>query len=63
MNQFCGINAILFYSNQLFLDISSGNVDYAVKKSLELGVFQIIVTIISGAIMDKFGRRSLMICG
>lgn len=37
--------------------------DDAVKKSMYLGVFQIIVTIISGGLMDRFGRRSLMICG
>lgn len=63
MNQFCGINAILFYSNQMFLDISKGDVDYAVMKSLELGIFQIVITLISGAVMDRFGRRTLMICG
>ncbi len=63
MSQFSGINAILFYSNQLFLDISHGDVGYAVKKSMHLGIFQIIVTLISGGVMDRFGRRSLMICG
>ena len=63
MNQFCGINAILFYSNQLFLDISSGDTDYAVKKSLQLGIFQVIVTLVSGAVLDKFGRRTLMLTG
>jgi len=63
MAQFSGINAILFYSNQLFLDISHGDADYAVKKSLHLGIFQIVVTLISGGVMDRFGRRTLMICG
>lgn len=28
-----------------------------------LGIFQIVVTIISGGLMDRFGRRSLMIFG
>lgn len=34
LNQFCGINAILFYSNQLFTNISKGDTHYAVRKSL-----------------------------
>lgn len=63
MSQFSGINAILFYSNQLFLDISHGDVDYAVRMSLYLGLFQILVTLLSGAFLDRFGRRTLMICG
>lgn len=63
INQFCGINAILFYSNQLFLNISNGDTDYAVRKSLQLGVFQIVVTLFSGGVMDWFGRRTLMLCG
>jgi hypothetical protein len=63
LNQFCGINAILFYANQLFLDISHGDSNYAVRKSLELGLFQIFITLISGGVMDRFGRRTLMIGG
>jgi hypothetical protein len=63
VSQFSGINSILFYSNQLFLDISGGDADYAVRKSLHLGLFQIVVTLFSGAVMDRFGRRTLMIGG
>ena len=63
LNQFSGINAILFYSNQLFLNISHGDSDYAVRKSLELGLFQIGVTLLSGSFMDNFGRRTLMLFG
>lgn len=31
--------------------------------SFYMGVFQIIITLISGAVMDKFGRRTLTIIG
>jgi MFS family permease len=34
-----------------------------VKKSLELGIFQVVITLISGYFMDNFGRRILMLGG
>ena len=63
MNQLSGINAIIFYANQLFSTISNGDADEAVKLSFELGVFQIVITVISGLMLDKFGRKTLMIVG
>ena len=63
MNQFCGINAIIFYANQLFSNLSQGDSKYAVMMSFYLGIFQIIFTLISGSLLDKFGRRSLMLIG
>ena len=63
MNQFCGINAIIFYANQLFASLSNGDSQYAVLMSFYLGLFQILFTIISGSLLDKFGRRSLMLLG
>ena len=63
MNQFCGINAIMFYANQLFSVISKGDSKYAVLMSFYMGIFQIVITVISGSLLDKFGRRSLMLLG
>lgn len=63
MNQFCGINAILFYSNELFMGLSNGDTNYAVSKSLQLGAFQMVITLASGNLLDNFGRRSLLLVG
>lgn len=63
MNQLSGINAIIFYANQLFNTISNGDDDEAVKLSFELGIFQIVITVISGLMLDKFGRKTLMVVG
>jgi MFS family permease len=43
--------------------LSNGNKYGAAKKSLELGIFQVVVTLISGFFMDNFGRRKLMLGG
>jgi hypothetical protein len=62
-NQLSGINAILFYANQLFNKISKGNAVNASKYVVGLGVFQVIVTFASGFLINQFGRKRLMIIG
>ena len=62
-NQFCGINVIIFYANQLFTEISEGDTSYAVRMSFYMGLFQILITFISAIVVDKFGRRSLILIG
>lgn len=63
MTQFSGINAIMFYANQLFSNIGKGDSHYAVLMSFYMGLFQIAVTLVCGSLVDRFGRRSLMILG
>lgn len=62
-NQFCGVNAIIFYANQLFNEIGGGDSNFGILMSFYLGIFQIVVTVISGLFMDRFGRKILMVFG
>lgn len=57
-----GINAILFYANQLFTSIKPAT--YTVKDCvLYLGAFQVFVTVIGSLLIDRIGRRTLMLIG
>lgn len=62
-NQLCGINAIFFYAKQLFTNLTNNNQDLVQIDLFGLGVFQLIMTFISSFLLDKFGRRSLMLIG
>jgi len=58
-----GINTIIFYAKQLFLEIEHGNESEANFMSFELGILQVVMTIVSGVLLDNFGRRCLMLFG
>ena len=62
-NQFSGISAILEYAKQLFLVLEDGDEDSADNYVLTLGFFQFFVTIIGGFLINRFGRRLLMLSG
>lgn len=62
-NQVSGINAIFFYAKQLFTNLTGGNQEWVQKDLFGLGIFQVLLTFISSFLLDKFGRRSLMLVG
>jgi SP family arabinose:H+ symporter-like MFS transporter len=62
-NQFSGINAILFYAKQVFEHITSNKKELANQYTFYLGVLQVIITFVSGFMINRFGRRSLMLVG
>eukprot|EP01147_Barroeca_monosierra_P004188 gene4188-6534_t len=55
--QFSGINAVIFYSGQIFEDAGFSNSNIA---ALIIGSVQFVVTGISCVIVDKSGRRALL---
>jgi len=57
LQQLCGVNGITFYSSSIFesAGISAGNV-----ASLGLAVIQVVMTAVSAWLMDKAGRRLLL---
>lgn len=61
-SQASGIVAILEYAKQLFVKLEEDVVD-ADSTLLILGFFQIIVTLISGFFINRFGRRPMMLIG
>ncbi|XP_046649044.1 facilitated trehalose transporter Tret1-2 homolog isoform X2 [Daphnia pulicaria] len=56
--QFSGINAIVFYSASIFQEAGS-TIDRFVS-SIMIGVVQLIFTVISALLVDRFGRRVLL---
>jgi len=55
--QLSGINAIIFFSNQIF------PADEATQDTVILDALQIIATICAGLVIERFGRKSLLVAG
>jgi predicted MFS family arabinose efflux permease len=62
-NQFCGINAIIFYAKQLFMRITNNNNNLSQLIIIFLGIIQIIATFIGGRMMDKWSKRKFLFAG
>ena len=58
--QMSGINAVFFYSSTIFGDagISADYIQYAI---LSTGIVNVITTIISVPLIDKLGRKPLLV--
>ena len=61
-NQFSGINAFLYYSPRIFQEGGLGE-NSAFLRSIGIGVTNLIFTIIGISLIDKVGRKVLMIVG
>lgn len=57
--QFSGINAVIFYTNNIFR--SAGSDIDPVIATIIVGVVQTVATVISSMLLDKAGRRILLI--
>ena len=62
-NQLCGINAILFYAKQLFNKITNNENLLTQTLMVILAIIQIIATVISSFIVDRKGRRPMLLSG
>ena len=60
-NQLCGINAIIYYSKQIFEHIVSPA--EALYDTYYLGLLQMVVTFASAFLINSYGRRTLMLLG
>ena len=60
-NQLSGINAILYYANDIFRSAGAG--ENAALQSVILGLVNLIVTMAALTVIDKIGRRKLMLIG
>ncbi|XP_069476009.1 solute carrier family 2, facilitated glucose transporter member 11-like [Ambystoma mexicanum] len=60
--QLCGINAIYFYSNEVFREagFSDDQIPYIV---LGVGVCETLSAVIASFLIDRFGRRGLLLTG
>ncbi|KAL1231850.1 Facilitated glucose transporter protein [Trichinella pseudospiralis] len=61
--QFSGINAVMFYSTRIFIDGAGLTPDSARYATMGVGAINVIMTLVSTAIIDKAGRRTLHLLG
>jgi SP family arabinose:H+ symporter-like MFS transporter len=62
IQQFCGINAIIYYSTSIFAASGAGMAD-AFISTVIVGFVNMIFTIVAISMVDKAGRRPLLIIG
>jgi len=61
-NQLSGINAIMYYAPRIFEMTGIGN-NTALLQAVAIGVTNMLFTILAMMMIDKFGRRRLMLIG
>ncbi|MDO5617596.1 sugar porter family MFS transporter [Kocuria sp.] len=61
-NQLSGINAIMYYAPDIFRMAGAGD-DSAFLQSIAVGGMNLIATMVALTVIDKFGRRKLMLIG
>lgn len=61
-SQFCGINAIMYYSTKIFLTAGVG-VRNAFMASVVIGLVNVLFTLVATAWVDRAGRRPLLLLG
>jgi len=62
LQQFVGINVVLYYAPEIFKTISSGT-DTALLMTIIVGIVNFLFTIVAIKTVDKYGRKPLMVIG
>ncbi len=61
-NQLSGVNAIWYYAPYIF-KMAGGGAESALLQTILLGGINIILTMLALSVIDKFGRKKLMVIG
>ncbi len=61
-NQLSGINALLYYSKRIF-EMAGAGADFARLQSVIVGATNLVFTMLAMAVIDRFGRKRLMLVG
>jgi sugar porter (SP) family MFS transporter len=61
-NQLSGINAIMYYAPRIF-EMSGLAKDTALLQAVSIGATNLVFTLLAISVIDKFGRKTLMIIG
>lgn len=61
-NQLSGINALMYYAPRIF-EMAGAATDTALLQSVAIGGTNLVFTLVGMAVIDKFGRRPLMLIG
>lgn len=60
MQQFCGVNAIAYYSTEIFIE-SGFSIQSALVASLGFGIVNFLFALPAFYTIDTFGRRNLLL--
>lgn len=61
-SQFCGINAIMYYSTKIF-EAAGGGKDAAFTSSVWVGLINVVFTFVAIGLVDRAGRKPLLLVG
>ena len=61
-NQLSGINAIMYYAPRIF-EMTGLSADTALLQSVAIGVTNLVFTLLAMTVIDRLGRRKLMLIG
>ncbi|TMC27679.1 MAG: sugar porter family MFS transporter [Chloroflexi bacterium] len=61
--QFIGINAVIYYAPIIFQNAGVSSANTAILATSLVGVVNVIFTVVASLIVDKFGRRPLLLWG
>ena len=61
-SQFCGINAIMYYSTKIFESAGAGK-NVAFMSSVWVGLINLLFTLVAIGFVDRAGRRPLLLIG
>jgi sugar porter (SP) family MFS transporter len=61
-NQFTGINAVMYYAPRIF-EMAEVSRNIALLQSVAIGFTNLIFTMIAMSVIDRFGRKTLLIIG
>lgn len=61
-SQFCGINAIIYYSTKIF-EAAGGGKNAAFTSSIWVGLINLLFTFVAIGFVDKLGRKPLLLIG
>jgi sugar porter (SP) family MFS transporter len=61
-NQLSGINAIIYYSKRIF-EMAGFDTSNAYLQSIYIGTANLLFTLVAMAVIDRFGRKKLLIIG
>ena len=61
-NQLSGINAIMYYAPRIF-EMTGLSKDTALLQAVSIGLTNMVFTLIAISVIDKFGRKTLLLIG
>ena len=60
--QFVGINVVLYYAGNIFRNMGAST-DSSLLQTIIVGAVNLLFTVVAILMVDKFGRKPLMIIG